>query len=190
MQELSSLGRFSVQVLRVRLYSSARNLVSLPGTGTQGRRRKSAKARRMEAKRGSKKKKEQKERERERERWRRRRTKQAIRSRAGCVQLEEKLEICGCWRVGGSLGGPREGTLGYPGPSVPLLSASLLSSCSVWQKGVADCEWQLSEPELTSPSSTSATHRPSSRYDTSFPAIEFLPRRKQSFSFPTDPKRS
>lgn len=67
MQELSSLGRFSVQVLRVRLYSSARNLVSLPGTGTQGRRRKSAKARRMEAKRGSKKKKEQ-ERERERER--------------------------------------------------------------------------------------------------------------------------
>lgn len=110
----------------------------------------------------------------------RRRTGQAIRSRAGCVQLEEKLEICGSRPARWSQEGRLEkriqlwGTVGpfmsFLPPSDPLLPFPLPS---LEQKEVADCEWQLSEPELTSPSSCLATHRLSQRYDTSFPTMEF-----------------
>lgn len=170
MQELSSLGRSSA----FSAFASTRNQLLFARIGDReqlGRKGNEGKERARKRKRKAAEKSVAK-----------RRTKQAIRSRAGCVQLEEKLEICGSWPAGWSQEGRIEerqlwGTVGssmsFLPPSVPL---PLFSLPSIRQKGVADCEWQLSEPELTSSYSCPATHRLSRRYDTSFPVMEFRER--------------
>jgi len=83
MQELSSLGRSSA----FSAFASTRNQLLFARIGDReqlGRKGNEGKERARKRKRKAAEKSVAK-----------RRTKQAIRSRAGCVQLEEKLEICG-----------------------------------------------------------------------------------------------
>jgi len=85
MQELSSLGRSAVRAC----------FYSLPTSPREIRRQRTRGRKRKEGKRVGKKIEDVEKSET------RGRTGRAIRSRAGCAQLEEKLEICGSRWVGG-----------------------------------------------------------------------------------------